>query len=449
MASPPLTRLPDVDSFVATGVLRDPRVSGGPLAAELDGHLRRLEVSSPTAKCNAGPAYYDSSSSSDRGPVQMPGRPNERKKYRNPCGDGEASPHYAGPKRQSGDWYGMLSQLRQPKEAVKPLIFDGKDGASIKEFFAEYELYFGTKYAGNERQQSQMLREFLGGSAQKAYDALDGSRLKYSLLTCELISWYKGEKGNLRGKRESEFRKAKVGSHESLKIYALKLERLASQAFPDSAVQCERELCRKFRKTVPESFRQALHNSERDLPLHMGRRRTKLSWPDMRVLAESEDRHCRQRREEQSSESEGEPDVNVWYSRPEENGRNSSSVGQLDSVSQWGSGKASPLKPKRVTFGRTFKSSSRSSLPPVGNWTKARTENKHLSGRVPQCDWCGRRGHLENLCWTKAGVCLICGSSSHNKDGCPEFNSSRKNFLPTCSICGGNHLGKDCDQSLN
>ena len=189
---------------------------------------------------------------------------------------------------------------------MKPLIFDGKDGASIKEFFAEYELYFDTKYAGNERQQSQMFREFLGGSAQ-----LDGSRLKYSLLTCELISWYKGEKGNLRSKRESEFHKAKFGSHESLKIYALKLEQLASQAFPNFAAQCERELCCKFWKTVPESFRQALHNSERDLPLHMGRRRTKLSWPDMRVLAESEDRHCRQRREEQSSESEGEPDVNV------------------------------------------------------------------------------------------------------------------------------------------
>ena len=79
-ASPPLTRLPDVYSCIEEGVLRDPRLSGGPLAAELGGHFRRLEVSSPTVKYNAGPEYCDHSCGSDGGPVQMQRRPNGRKR---------------------------------------------------------------------------------------------------------------------------------------------------------------------------------------------------------------------------------------------------------------------------------------------------------------------------------------------------------------------------------
>ena len=334
---------------------------------------------------------------------------------------------------RESDWYDMISQIRHPKEAVAPRIFDGKDGYSLKDFLADYEAFFDIKYSGNERQKSQLLGGYLSGSARRAYDAMDGSRLIYSVLKPELLDWYKGEKSSLRIRSEAEFRKARMTSEDTLKIYALKLERLASQAFPDSVMDCERQLCRKFRKTVPDRFKQALSDGERSLALHDGR--SKLGWAEMMRLAQAEDRHHRDRRDERSSESEPEPDCSVWYSRPKMS---------FDGLARRPSSDRM-MGNRKVSFGRTFQNSGRYSPPPKRDFAR----NRVASEDITQCNWCGKRGHEEASCWAKTGACNICGSSNHDRNGCPKFDSSWSGFSPKCSACGGPHLGRNCDQPLN
>ena len=61
----------------------------------------------------------------------------------------------------------------------------------------------------------------------------------------------------------------------------------------------------------------------------------------------------------------------------------------------------------------------------------------------PGCTWCHRRGHQEVNCWRRRGLCLICGSH-HRMNDCPQYIPSTPLVRPTCSSCGGGHLGKDC-----
>ena len=106
-----------------------------------------------------------------------------------------------------------------------------------------------------------------------------------------------------------------MNSDDTLKIYALRLERLSSHAFPDSSRDRDRQLCRKFWKKVPEYFHRVLSDGEKSLALHD--RGNKLDWEEMVRLAASEDRYRREGREERSSESEPDRDeLAVWYSRP-------------------------------------------------------------------------------------------------------------------------------------
>lgn len=329
----------------------------------------------------------------------------------------------------------MFRRMKFQKEVVSPGKFDGRDGTSLREFLREYEAYFASKYEGSEKQQARTLGEHLSGAARKAYEAMGGSTLRYSVLKPELLSWYQGERSNTQMKSESEFRKARMAQGDSFKIYAMRLERLACRAFPDSVAVRERQLCRKLWKTTPEDFQQILSSNERSLSLHGVARR--LSWGDMVRLAESEDRFRRDRREDVSSDSRTEDDDRfVWYSRPD-------------------SGPAKPKRPVRQNDERRGK--SRVSFGPVfpdGIAQVSRSPNSDSVRGSPTrkltiCDWCGRRGHQEEGCWTKAGACMICGSGEHSKDDCPRFDREWGGFVPTCSLCGGPHLGKDCESKLN
>lgn len=217
-------------------------------------------------------------------------------------------------RRFDGSIEELIKQMRQPREAVAPEVFNGRDGTSLREFLYDFERYFSTKYEGSERQQSRFLGSFLGGSVKRVYDALEGSRCRYAFLKEQLLHWYRSERTNVRSRAESDFRKARMSSGDSFTIYAIRLERLAAKAFPDSLRERDRQLGRKFWKTVPGDFQRILSDGERSLALQGVH--SKLDWASMLKLSETEDRHRRERRDELSTDTDtaGE-DVSVWYSR--------------------------------------------------------------------------------------------------------------------------------------
>lgn len=376
---------------------------------------------------------------SDGSPVRRPDRHGRHTRTRrtemrddhnrSPCTSSNESDHH--PMVSKRDFYKVLSNIKQPKEAVSPGIFTGRDGTSLRLFLEDFEKYFDIKYDGSDRQKSQILGQHLGGTAKQAYEAIHGSRVNYSVLRPELLSWYSSERQSLRRKSESEFRKARMMPNDSLKIFAMRLERLAFISFPDTWKERERQLCRKFRKSVPEGFQRILAEGERGLALHGDMRR--LGWTGMLKLAETEDRRRRERKEDLSTDSDAEPeDFSVWYSRSacSDAPRNSAP----ESLSE--------TPPKRVSFDRVFQNSNRGirrSPPPSRGTNSVRTFGPPLI-----CNWCGRRGHMEDNCWTKSNSCRMCGSSDHSREECINFQQDLSGFRPICSGCGGSHLGQYC-----
>lgn len=415
------------------GVYRDHDISGEFNKLSLHPAIEDKRTREQWSPFRSRPAESDGQTNNKNGVEKTHSPPCDPASDRDHCWDG---PRHGGASRSFSDdrdIYELLRHIKQPREAVSPGVFSGDDGASMKEFLNDYESFFTTKYDGNEKQQSRLLGQHLDGPTKLAYDAMDGSRLRYSVLKSELLHWYKGERTSLRNRSENEFRKARMGQGDSLRIYALRLQRFASRAFADSVHECERQLCRKFWKTVPESFHRVLSNNEKSLALHGEAR--KLDWAEMVRLAESEDRYKRDRREDKSSDSEAEPEMGIWYSRPVTSPPLSYQQRRTTGNSIRKNAGA------RVSFGGTrldSRSETTIGVSPVVAGTRT---------GPPNCNWCGRRGHLENTCWMKTGACLICGSGAHNKDGCPRYDSGWGGFKPSCSSCGGPHLGKDCDQS--
>ena len=310
----------------------------------------------------------------------------------------------------------LLDRVKFQKEVVSPGVFDGKDGSSLRRFLTEFEAYFHAKYEGNERQQAKKLGEFLDGPPLRAYQAVEGSRVKYTYLKMKLLEWFRGEKQSQRSRSEGEFEKATMLHGDTLQIFALRLERMAELAFPDSRRERERLLCRKFKREVPANFHKVLTDSERHLAL-IGKK-SRLDWTTMLQLATAEDRHVK----EQVIVSDDDQGA-VWFSRPSNPSREGAAI------------------PNRGPRYRTTYNNSNRSPPPRGNMRDNKTPLT--------CQWCGKRSHTEQGCWLKAGLCLACGSKEHSVDACPKRTADDNREKPQCSICGGPHLGKDCTATLN
>lgn len=388
------------------------------------GNLRRIKSHS-TSSTSSGSSTESTESSSNGDSSSDSDSSDERR----PKGHGRS---------RKNKLYSVLKRINSHKDVVLPGKYGGKESGSLKYFMKEYEKYFSAKYDGSERQQSQQLEQFLEGPIRRAYDAMEGSKLKYRLLKEKLLDWYRGEKTNVRHRSESDFRKARMMSDDSLRIYALRLECIAGKAFPESKKERQRQLRRKFWKTAPQSFSRAMADSERNLSL-LGHQQ-KLSWKDMLKLAEAEDRHQKKCRSEYSGDSEEVVnEASVWFSRPgsKEDTSNVSRVPPINSATVSHSDRA---QLKQVRFTESNKGGN-SNNP---SWEK-NSQSRTWSTLI--CNWCGRRGHVENSCWAKAGSCRICGSTSHSKDNCPAYDPTRSVFSPECSRCGGGHLGRNCEQS--
>lgn len=354
-------------------------------------------------------------------------------------------------KRQSSklDLYRVLEKINRPKDVVKPGIFNCKEGDSLKRFLSEYEEYFVARFDGTEHQKSKQLEQFLSGRARQAFDAMGGPEMKYSKMKPKLLAWYKTEGSGSRRHSEAEFERAKMLSGDTLMIYVLRLERLAREAFTESKKNQERQLCKKIWSSAPQSFYKVLAEGERGKGLM--RQGKKLDFKDILRLAEAEDRQRKYDRNIHADTIQEVEDNSIWYSRPETqygyspDQQRSPSVTHYDTAAGYGRGSY-----RNVYVNSNYKQPSdqnrRASPPPDFNTVRmpANARPSQYPRNSMVCNWCGRCGHLENMCCLKSGACLICGSSKHTKENCDTVCEVKGGFSPKCSLCRGTHLGKNC-----
>ena len=305
-----------------------------------------------------------------------------------------------------------LRGMKLSKEVVPPRKFDPETGTSLRKFLSSYERYFDVKYDGTEIDKSLQLGYFLLGTAKVAYEAMNGSCIKYYKLKPKLIEWYNSDRTSMRQKKLIEFNKATMLPNDTYSLYTMRLEQLACKAFPNSRRERERHLKRKFKDTVSSSCLLKLEGAQSTLTM-FGEK--KLSWDQMKKVSAGIDRESREKGEVATYDYEPLQQSRVFYTRP---------VTNKESVD-------------RHNAGIAIRNSHA-----AGNATSTRSrcsQSQIVSRSPPSCNWCRRRGHREDHCWAKLGNCTFCGKPDHQKESCPKYRKDRQ-----CSICKGIHLDRDC-----
>jgi len=310
----------------------------------------------------------------------------------------------------TGELIAALQALRFPKQVIPPEEFDPQKSYSLQKFLSNFERYFEAKFDGTEEEKSAHLGKFLLGTAKRAFQALGGSRIKYGELKEMLLTWYQTESVNALQRATNEFEQARLLSEDKLSIYCMRLEQLASRAFPNSVQERERQLCRKLRHTTSSAFVAQLDVAQNTVSF-IGDSTASLTWNQMKRVAESHDRRIA----DALAESECTGDLSIYlshYNVPLD--RQEPSPWRESLASRRGQGRRSP---QRQQFEGPVSRQVRDSYGP--------------RNVRPMCGWCHKSGHTETDCWRKDGKCLRCGSTSHFYRECPrrrnqDLHSSRQ-----------------------
>ena len=299
------------------------------------------------------------------------------------------------------------------KEVVQPAVFDMNGKQSLKQFLDTYERYFRKKFDGSQWECTQELGKFIAGELRDAYDALGGPQRKYRDMKQELLQWYKTQRVGKTHQWQVEFRQAAMRHKESLKLYCMRLKEMAQRAYPGNEKECAKQLRRKLLGTAPASFLDRVEKREetKDM-LELGKR---LTWGEIVDLAEKEDKKRRKA---------------AYYQQLDESDNDMiERLQRLKCSAATATGKSSPEKV----------------------YASSRYMNQPKSANVfVSCQWCGKPGHSEEMCWLKKGACTICGNTSHKRLDCPKFNKPKVSpSKPQCPVCRGPHLGKDCRRKSN
>lgn len=100
-----------------------------------------------------------------------------------------------------------------------------------------------------------------------------------------------------------------------------------------------------------------------------------------------------------------------------------------------------PFDSVAVKFSR-FSSTTGSSPPEIKGCQSSGASNNREKYRIFSCTWCHRKGHRRYFCWERAGLCTRCGGD-HERRFCVR-QTNRVLWTPTCPLCSGGHLGKNC-----
>ena len=273
-----------------------------------------------------------------------------------------------------------------PKDCPKPENFAIETGMSYHGFIGRFERYCTTKYNRDSRSDwTAELGRFLTGEIKAAYDAYGGAERPYSTMKRKLGNFCDSRKDHLETLKHVTFMDAVPNDGESIRVFALRLEQLYINAYPNQDPETSPELRRKFLSSIPTEIAKSL---ERDLMLiKTVSKKKEVEWSEMVTLMEFEGSNWNVKQEKPS----------IWYGvqQPEKREKLKEQNKKVRGASQ---------KVDKTT-------------------NKSPRRDKRNNGR---CNWCGKPGHFYKECWGRLGCCLLCGSKQHQRIDCPKYAPRRR-----------------------
>ena len=310
-----------------------------------------------------------------------------------------------------------LSKL-DGRKAPKPNKYDVTSGRPLEAFLAEFEEYCVHSFRGSSSLWASELADFLTGPIYEAYNALCCPGESYQVLKHKLQNWFSDYKETIHEKTRKKFEKAQIKPGEPLRLYAARLEKLFTLAYPSKNIKSSRTLRRKFLDTVPRGFRKHVFA----VASFMRMQGRELDWSNILPLTSSYDaEHVTDK-----SSLDSDPEVSeVWAAT-------SASSPNLTVKSAHRDVPGS----QRILSSKKYIQDSHGPAYHLGGGDTSNGTSRETVFESRSCHFCKRKGHLKQDCRRYNKQCLACGSSSHMVSNC---NQSFRNLS---AADNGNRLSR-------
>ena len=345
----------------------------------------------------------------------------------------------------------------------EPEPFKIGTGQKMHKFFNSFEKYCENKYSRDQDDWIKVLGKYLQGEIKSVYEAVKISKEDYLSLKSKLLEWYQMTRVRTDTGFRAQFEHAQMKPGESIGIYAVRLEALAEKAYPEVSIERNRDLRKKFIKTVPDYFVKKLFAHNTVIKRCTGR---DLPWSDVVQLAtlgedytqEIETAYETYYNDNISLENHRQPKIIYKVNSQLTNNENTNIANNNRSNFMFRESKENKINTYRRNFDQTdynnnnnnngnkynnrgkninningtrrysrnvsntrdnnYVNNSSNNGPRNCKFNQNTNKHQSTNSQMSRCNYCNKVGHNENNCRIKLGLCLKCGGMNHFAKHC-------------------------------
>lgn len=300
------------------------------------------------------------------------------------------------------------SMSRLDMRTVLPFDHFNEDASlGLLEYLERFEVHCSACFRGSKDLWKGELERCLTNKTLEAYKSLRYADDTYESVKEKLLVWYTDMQDIRKEKNKLNFKRAKVQSGENMHMFAQRLLRLFTLAFPNRRTDVSKALREKFVDSVPKSFRKALRN----FLMNNAVKGKVITWQQICLCARHHDLEALRKKDE-SSDQASDDDIAIHISRPSIKKTHDAST-QCEVKSECAQQQAQQVRgtERSVVFkNQKFHDAQQP-------WHAGIQRNNARGNLV--CQNCGRLGHTANNCKTRQRQCFSCGSYQHLIRRCP------------------------------
>ena len=298
----------------------------------------------------------------------------------------------------------ILSHL-DTRSVPKPEKFDMASGQLFSDFIALFEEYCTHTFRGSTTLWVPELGRLLSGNILDAFSTLRVPGESYESIRDKLQRWCDDSQEDMDVKARKRFERYSMQPGDSLRMHAVKLERLFRGAYPMRDPERSKTLRKRYMATLPKGVAKQFSMARMvGLAVHDA----ELTWSKLLVVAGRMDAESGYLSTDQETDY-----PEVWaFTSPSRQPRQSQQFAIVGSTQLGGK--------QQVVSSRDPKLPARIR---AGSWHSGRSggsESGNGVGEQRSCYHCGRTGHVKANCRRFNGLCLVCGAPDHMIADCPQ-----------------------------